>query len=114
LLGRDKSTPVLQLTFANHAHDFDTSQGILSRPKRLDFVIVTASAEAGMIDVRDRRPIVLAPKDARLWMDHDLSAEQAEQLACAASLPRDAFAWYRISTDVNNARNIDEHLMQPI
>jgi hypothetical protein len=34
---------------------------------------------------------VLAPKDARLWMVHDFSAEQAKQFARAASLPSDAF-----------------------
>jgi putative SOS response-associated peptidase YedK len=35
-------------------------------------------------------------------MDHDFSAEQAEHLARAASLPPEAFEWYRVSTDVNN------------
>jgi hypothetical protein len=34
---------------------------------------------------------VLASKDARLWTVHDFSAKQAEQFACAASLPSDAF-----------------------
>jgi putative SOS response-associated peptidase YedK len=64
--------------------------------------------------VRDRRPVVLAPEDARLWMDHDFSTEQAEQLARAASLPPDAFEWHKVSTDVNNTRNNDEYLVEPI
>jgi putative SOS response-associated peptidase YedK len=73
---------------------------------------VTAAAEAGLVDVHDRRPVVLAPEDARLWMDHDFSAEPAEQLARAASLPPEAFEWYKVSTDINNARNNDEHLIE--
>jgi putative SOS response-associated peptidase YedK len=78
------------------------------------FVIVTAAAEAGLIDVHDRRPVVLAPEDARLWMDHDFSAEQVEQLARTASLPPETFEWYKVSTDVNNARHNDARLIQPI
>jgi putative SOS response-associated peptidase YedK len=80
----------------------------------MGFAIVTAAAEAGLVDVHDRRPVVLVPEDARLWMDHDFSAEQAEQLARAASLPPDAFEWYKASPDVNNAKNNDEHLIEPI
>lgn len=84
------------------------------RPPGSGFVIVTAAAEAGLVDVHDRRPVVLAPVDARLWMDNTLNADQAEQRARSRSLPPDAFEWYRVSTDVNNARNNDEHLIEPI
>jgi putative SOS response-associated peptidase YedK len=83
-------------------------------PPGSGFVIVTEAADAGMIDVHDRRPVVLAPEDAQLWMDNSLSAEQAEHLARNASLPAEAFEWYQVSKDVNRPGNNDEHLIQPI
>jgi putative SOS response-associated peptidase YedK len=67
------------------------------------FVIVTASADSGLLDVHDRRPVVFTAEDALLWMDNSLPAEQAEQLARMVSLPADAFAWHKVSKDVNRA-----------
>jgi putative SOS response-associated peptidase YedK len=82
-------------------------------PPGSGFVIVTAAAEAGMVDVHDRRPVVFAPEDARLWMDNTLGADQAEHLARNVSLPPEAFEWYKVSTDANNAKNNDVHLIEP-
>ena len=76
-------------------------------------VIVTAAADAGMVDVHDRRPVVLAPEDARLWLDPDLPMEQAEQLARMMSLPADDFKWHPVGTEVNNARHNGAHLIEP-
>jgi putative SOS response-associated peptidase YedK len=78
------------------------------------FVIVTAAADAGLLDVHDRRPVVLSAEDAELWMDNSLSAEQAEDLARNHSLPPEAFEWYRVSKDVNKVGRNDGHLIQPI
>jgi putative SOS response-associated peptidase YedK len=78
------------------------------------FVIVTAAADGGMVDVHDRRLVVFSPDDAALWMDNTLAAEQAEQLARNMSLPTEAFEWYQVSTDVNQVGNNDEHLIQPM
>lgn len=51
----------------------------------------TAAAEAGLLDVHDCRPVVLAPEDAQLWLDPDLPAEQAEHLARNMSLGPEDF-----------------------
>jgi putative SOS response-associated peptidase YedK len=83
-------------------------------PPGSGFVIVTAAAEAGMVDVHDRRPVVFAPEDARLWMDNTLGADQAEHLARNVSLPAEAFEWYKVSTHANSAKNNDVHLIEPI
>lgn len=77
------------------------------------FVIVTAAADAGMVDVHDRRPVVLSPADALLWMDQTLSPEQAEHIARSMSLPADDFEWYEVSTDVNRVGNDHAHLILP-
>lgn len=83
-------------------------------PEGSGFVIVTAAADAGMVDVHDRRPVVLAPDDARLWMDPDLPAEQAEQLARSMAVPADEFEWYPVSREVNRVGNSDPHLIEPV
>lgn len=78
------------------------------------FVIVTAAADGGLIDVHDRRPVVFAPEDAALWMDNSLPSEQAEHLARAMALPPDTFDWYRVSTEVNRVGNNRPHLIEPV
>ncbi|MBC7499611.1 MAG: SOS response-associated peptidase family protein [Herminiimonas sp.] len=78
------------------------------------FVIVTAAADQGLIDIHDRRPVVLSADDAALWMDPDLPAEQAEHLARLMSLPPDAFTWYMVDRGVNNARNNSGTFIEPL
>lgn len=78
------------------------------------FVIVTAASDGGMVDVHDRRPVVLAPDDARLWVDNSLPPEQAEMLARSRCLPTEAFEWFRVSTDVNKVGNNAPHLIEPV
>jgi putative SOS response-associated peptidase YedK len=78
------------------------------------FVIITAAADAGMVDVHDRRPVVLSAEDAQLWLDPALPAEQAEYLARSVALPADAFEWYEVSKDVNKVGKSSPHLIEPI
>lgn len=74
------------------------------------FVIVTADAEGGMVDVHDRRPVVLSAQDAALWLDPALPSGQAGQLAHSAALGPDAFAWHPVSKQVGRAGNEGAHL----
>jgi putative SOS response-associated peptidase YedK len=78
------------------------------------FVIVTAAAEGGLVDVHDRRPVVFSAEDAALWMDNSLPPDQAEHLARAVALPPETFEWYKVSTDVNRVGNNNAHLIEPI
>ena len=80
-------------------------------PEDCGFVIVTAPAEGGLVDVHDRRPLVFAAEDAALWMDNELPPDQAEHLARSMSLPTDAFDWYPVSKDVNRVASNDAHLI---
>ena len=79
-----------------------------------EFVIVTAAADGGMVDVHDRRPVVFGAEDAQLWLDPDMPAQQAEQLARSMALPAGAFEWYRVGKEVNKVGNNDPHLIEPI
>jgi putative SOS response-associated peptidase YedK len=83
-------------------------------PEGSGFVIVTAAADAGMVDIHDRRPVVLAPDDARLWLDPDLPAEQAEHLARSMAVPADEFSWHPVSKAVNRVGSSDPRLILPV
>src|SRR3954467_619653 len=67
------------------------------------FVIVTQDCEGGMVDIHDRRPIVLEPEDAWRWMDPGTPVEEAAHIAQSRSLPTEAFTWWRVSSQVNRA-----------
>lgn len=45
------------------------------------FVIVTAAADKGLIDIHDRRPLVLTPDAAREWLRESLSGDEAGRTA---------------------------------
>ncbi|MFS2158875.1 SOS response-associated peptidase [Pseudomonas sp. Pseusp122] len=68
------------------------------------FVIITDATDAGMIDIHDRRPVVLNPDDAREWLEPNLSSERALRLARHAR-PVNDFEWYPVDTAVGNVRN---------
>lgn len=78
------------------------------------FVIVTAAADAGLVDVHDRRPVAFTAADAREWVDTETSSELASHLAHNAALPADAFEWFPVSRDVNRAGNDGSHLVEPV
>lgn len=74
------------------------------------FVIVTADAEGGMVDVHDRRPVVLSAADAALWLDPALPAQAAGQLARSVALGPDAFEWHPVSKEVGRSTSEGAHL----
>jgi putative SOS response-associated peptidase YedK len=52
------------------------------------FVIVPEDSGAGMVDVHDRRPVVLEPKDALIWMNLDTPVEEAAHITQTGSIWR--------------------------
>ncbi|MEA9997033.1 SOS response-associated peptidase family protein [Pseudomonas sp. 10B1] len=77
------------------------------------FVIITADAEGGMVDVHDRRPVVLSPELAREWLDPATPKERAEQMALLQGEPSKTFEWFRVSAAVGNVRNQGAELIMP-
>ncbi|ERV18888.1 TPA: SOS response-associated peptidase [Pseudomonas aeruginosa] len=77
------------------------------------FVIITADAEGGMVDIHDRRPVVLSPELAREWLDPATPPERAEQIVRHQGEPSESFTWYPVSRDVGNVRNQGAHLIEP-
>jgi putative SOS response-associated peptidase YedK len=78
------------------------------------FAMVTADAFGGMVDVHDRRPIVLSAEDAKVWLDLEWSAEQAEQIARECALPAEDFIWYQVTRAVNKSGNDSPEFIVPI
>lgn len=78
------------------------------------FVIITASSDVGMIDIHDRRPVVLSTECALHWMDPELSPDEAEEIALEHSLGVDEFEWYPVGKAVGNVRNEGAHLIERI
>lgn len=77
------------------------------------FVIITASCDQGMVDIHDRRPLVLSPEQAREWLDPDLSPAQTEEIARGRSRPEDDFEWYAVGKEMGNVKNQGAQLLLP-
>jgi putative SOS response-associated peptidase YedK len=77
-------------------------------------VIVTDASDAGMIDIHDRRPVVLSAADAKHWLDQDTTVEHAAEIARTASRPVSDFEWFKVSREVNDARHDNPGLVDPI
>ena len=80
------------------------------------FVIVTEDSGAGMVDIHDRRPVVLEPEDALRWLDPETPVEEAAHIAQARSLPTEEFIWWKVDRAVNRVdpSNDGKHLLVPI
>lgn len=66
-----------------------------------------------MVDIHDRRPVVLTPEHAREWLDPETPRERAELIAKECCRPTDEFTWYEVSKDVGNVRNQGPGLIAP-
>jgi putative SOS response-associated peptidase YedK len=80
----------------------------------MGLVIVTATADAGLIDNHDRRPLVFAPEAARRWLDPALRFDELERLARNACLPAARFRWHRVSPEVDRTLNDEPSLIEAL
>ena len=78
------------------------------------FVIITADSAGGMVDIHDRRPVVLTPEHAREWLDPDLAPERAEEIANECCQPTEDFEWYAVGKEVGNVKNQGAELLLPL
>jgi len=84
-------------------------------PKEHDgFVIITADSAGGMVDIHDRRPVVLSSEQAQEWLDPATPKERAEEMVLHMGEPTNVFEWFRIDRAIGNVRNQDSKLIQPI
>ncbi|CAI8793527.1 Abasic site processing protein YedK [Pseudomonas marginalis] len=77
------------------------------------FVIITAASDQGMVDIHDRKPLVLSPACAREWLDPNLSPERAEEIARECCQPVCDFEWYPVGKEAGHVRNQRPTLILP-
>ncbi len=68
------------------------------------FLIVTAAADKWLVDIHDRRPLVLSPKAAREWIRQDVGGKEAEYIVADGTLPAVHFIWRPASSPVGNVK----------
>ena len=78
------------------------------------FLIVTAAADKGLIDIHDRRPLVFTPEAALEWMSQETTGTQDSELAHDAAVPADEFTWHAVTRAVGNVKNQSAELIQCI
>lgn len=78
------------------------------------FVIITANSVGGMLDIHDRRPVVLRPDLVREWLDPATRVERAEQMLLFEGEPSEVFEWYKVGKAVGNSRNQGAELIEKI
>ena len=78
------------------------------------FVIITAASDSGMVDIHDRRPLVLTPELALEWMDPATDAVRAEAIARECCRPVEDFEWYRVGKAVGNVRSQGAELVNAV
>lgn len=78
------------------------------------FVIVTAESNQGMVDIHDRRPLVIKADAVREWLNIDTSSEDAVDIACNGSLSESEFTWHLVNRSIGNIRNQGENLVAKI
>lgn len=78
------------------------------------FVIITAASDEGLLDIHDRRPLVLVRAQALEWLDGDTLPERALEIAENESIPPSAFDWHPVTKRVGSIRNNGAELIEPI
>ncbi len=75
--------------------------------------ILTAAANDTMKQIHDRMPVILEPADFAHWLAPEVT-DVAEISSLMVPAGEDVLALHPVSTEVNNARNKGEHLIDPI
>lgn len=83
-------------------------------PEDDGFVIITMQSDAGLVDIHDRRPLVLNAAEANEWLDPEMSASVAIALLKEEVVPPEEFAWHPVSKSVGNIRNNGAELIHKI
>ena len=78
------------------------------------FLIVTAAADKGLVDIHDRRPVVLTPEAAREWMRQDIGGKETEEIVVDGYVPADKFIWHAVTRAVGNPKNQGPELIARI
>jgi putative SOS response-associated peptidase YedK len=76
--------------------------------------LLTTESAGGMLDIHDRRPIVLNAEDARIWMDLSRPKEEIQEMVRNVARPAEDFTWYKVTREVNKAGNQSPEMVEPL
>jgi len=65
-----------------------------------------------MVDIHDRRPLVLRADAVEEWLSEETSPERAKQIADEAALPEKVFRWHPVTKKVGNIHNQGEEMIE--
>lgn len=86
----------------------------LEPDERDGFVVITAAADQGLVDIHDRKPLVLSPETAREWLDPATSGERLEAIVDVGCRPAQDFQWFPVGKAVGNVKNQGHELIEPV
>ena len=78
------------------------------------FALVTRSADAGLLDVHDRRPIALTAEGALEWLSPATSSEDALLVTATQALGETEFAWHAVTRAMGNVKYQAADAVAPI
>lgn len=78
------------------------------------FVIITADSAGSIVEIHDRRPVVMPQELAQEWLDPATPQERAEQMVLYQSETAEAFAWFKVDAALGNVRNKGPELIEPM
>ncbi|KPW61047.1 Uncharacterized protein ALO80_05851 [Pseudomonas caricapapayae] len=67
-----------------------------------------------MVDIHDRRPLLLSPELAREWTGPSTAPSRAAAIARECCAPVDEFEWYTVGKAVGNVRNQGAELIEEV
>ncbi len=77
------------------------------------FTIITTRANSALHEIHNRMPVILRREHESLWLEQR-ELEPDELARIFKPYPAKLVTSYEVSTDVNNARNEGEHLIEPV
>jgi putative SOS response-associated peptidase YedK len=75
---------------------------------------MTAPSDQGMVDIHDRRPLMLTPENANEWLAPTITPSRAEEITKELCQPTEEFEWFPLGKVVGNVRNQVPELIEPV
>jgi putative SOS response-associated peptidase YedK len=81
-------------------------------PEVHSFSVITTEAKLGLETIHDRMPVLVPDNNWQAWLDPSIQNKE-EVRSLVATPSNDYFEYFKVSSDVNNARNNGNQLIQP-
>lgn len=76
-------------------------------------VIITGPSYSGMVDIHDRRPLVLSSDHAKEWINSCTTKARADAITLTSYIPTALIEWFKVNRTLCNIRNKDATIIMP-